>query len=307
MRCLTCLSVAVGAALVAPVAASAHGDRVPVDQLASAWRFEAAPIAVALLALALFARAFVRLRRRGRADHANWHHATLFGAGVLVALLALVSPLDAIGEEYLLVAHMGQHQLLLDLSPALVMLGLRGPLGAFLIPPRVLRPLARNGAVRAAFRFLTRWQVALVAFVGSIAAWHVPGAYEAALEHQWLHDLEHLSFAFAGALLWLQIIDPGRRNELSRVGRVYLGLTVLAAVHLVVHPILLTGGVRYGVYAHQDERLLGLSATADQHWAAVLMTVEELLVLGTAILVLAWPLLLRLTSALPPSASRDPE
>lgn len=187
------------------------------------------------------------------------------------------------------------------------MLGLRGPLGAFLIPPRVLRPLAHSGAVRAAFRFLTRWQVALVAFVGSIAVWHVPGAYQAALEQQWLHNLEHLSFALAGALLWLQIVDPARRNELSRSGRVYLGLTVLAAVHLVVDPILLTDGVRYGVYAAQDERLLGLSATADQHWAAVLMTVEELLVLGTAILVLAWPLLLRLTSPSPSPSPPPPD
>lgn len=301
MRRLTFLPVAVGAALAAPAAASAHDDLVPVDQLAGAWRFEAAPIAVALLALVLFTQAFVRLRRRGRADHASWRHAALFGAGVAVAVLALVSPLDAIGEEYLLVAHMGQHQLLLDLSPALVMLGLRGPLGAFLLPAPLLGPLARNRAVRAAFRFLTRWQVALAAFVGSIAVWYVPGAYEAALEHQWLHDLEHLSFAVAGALLWLQLVDPARRNELSRAGRAYLGLAALGAVHLVVHPILLTGGVRYGVYARQDERLLGLSPSSDQHWAAVLMTAEELLVLGTAILVLAWPLLLRLTS---PAESR---
>ena len=137
-------------------------------------------------------------------------------AGVLLALGALVSPLDAIGEEYLLLAHMGQHQLLLDLSPALVLLGLRGPIGAFFIPARVLRPLAHNRAVRTAFHFLTRWWVALVAFIAAIAGWHVAAAYEAALEHQWIHDLEHLSFAVAGGLLWLQLVDPARREELSR-------------------------------------------------------------------------------------------
>lgn len=299
------LLLAAVTALTAPAAAEAHGGTVPVDRLAGAWRFEPALIAVALIALALFAQAFVRLRRRGRADHAGWRQAALFGAGVAIAVLALVSPLDTIGEQYLLVGHMGQHQLLLDLSPALIMLGLRGPLSAFLLPARVLRPLARSAAVRVAFRFLTRWQVALAAFVGAVAAWHIPGAYEAALEHRWLHNLEHLSFAVAGALLWLQLVDPARRGELSRLGRIYLGLTVLVAVHLVVHPILLTGGVRYGVYARQPVRLLGLSAAADQHWAAVVMTGEELLVLGTALVVLAWPLLRTVTGPLQPKPGSE--
>ena len=175
-------------------------------------------------------------------------------AGVLLALGALVSPLDAIGEEYLLLAHMGQHQLLLDLSPALVLLGLRGPIGAFFIPARVLRPLAHNRAVRTAFHFLTRWWVALVAFIAAIAGWHVAAAYEAALEHQWIHDLEHLSFAVAGGLLWLQLVDPARREELSRQGRALLALTVLLSVHLIVHPVLLSGGVRYKAYARPDEQ-----------------------------------------------------
>ena len=266
--------------------------------LPGAWRLEPVPIAAALLALALFAQAWLRLRRRGRSDHASLRHAVLFTAGVLVALGALVSPLDAIGEEYLLLAHMAQHQVLLDVSPALVMLGLRGPLGAFLLPAPVLRPLAHNAAVRAAFRVLTTWWTALAAFVAAVAAWHVPAVYEMALEHGWLHDLEHLSFAVAGALLWLQLVDPARRGHLSRASR-----AVLAVAHLIVHPILLSGGVRYGAYARQDERLLGLSALADQHWAAVLMTVEEVLVLGTAIVVLAWPALGGIGSPGSPEAS----
>lgn len=303
MRRLTLLTVAALAALAAPASAFAHGDAVPIDQLAGAWRFEAAPLAVSLAVLSLYAQAWLKLRRRGRADHASWQQAALFTGGVLLALGALVSPLDAIGEKYLLVAHMGQHQLLLDLSPALVMLGLRGPIGAFLIPAPVLRPLAHNGVVRDVFHFLTRWWVALIAFVTAIAAWHVPSDYKAALEHQWLHDLEHLSFAVVGALLWYQLVDPARREELSRKGRALLGIGVLASVHLIVHPILLSGGVRYAVYARQDERLGGISALSDQHWAAVLMTVEEVLVLGTAIVVVAWPLLLGLSS---PQAD-DPE
>ena len=292
MRRLTSLTVAALAALAVPASAFAHGDRVPIDGIPGAWRFETGPIVVSLLALALYGQAWLKLRRRGRADHATWGNAVLFTAGILLALGALVSPLDAIGEEYLLLAHMGQHQLLLDLSPALVMLGLRGPIGAVFIPAPLLRPLAHSRPVRAVFHFLTQWWVALVWFIAAIAAWHVAGAYEAALEQQWLHDLEHLSFAMAGGLLWYQLVDPARRSTLQRKGRSLLALTVLLSVHLIVHPILLSGGVRYGVYARQDERLFGLSALADQHWAAVLMTGEEVLVVGAALVILAWPLLL---------------
>lgn len=291
MRRLLSVTLALLVALASPAAALAHGDRTPIDELPGAWRFEVTPIVASLVVLALFAQAWLKLRRRGRSDHASWVHAVLFGAGVLLGLGALVSPLDAIGEEYLLVAHMAQHQLLLDISPALVMLGLRGPIGAFFIPAPVLGPLARNRGVRAVFGVLTSWWVALVAFVVTIAVWHVPSNYDAALRQQWLHDLEHLSFAVAGALLWLQIVDPARRGHLSRKLRALLVIGVLAAVHLIVHPILLSGGVRYSVYARQDERLGGISALSDQHWAAVFMTAEEVLVLGAAILVLVWPML----------------
>src|ERR687888_759180 len=96
------------ASLLAPSAALAHEDRVPTSQLASAWDAAPLPIAGAVVALALFAQAFVRLRRRGRADHATAGRAALYLAGIAVITLALVSPLDALGDEYLLFAHMGQ-------------------------------------------------------------------------------------------------------------------------------------------------------------------------------------------------------
>lgn len=54
------------------------------------------------LALVLFAQAFVRLRVRGRSDHASWRRLLLIGLGVTVLTLALVSVSDAIADEYVL-------------------------------------------------------------------------------------------------------------------------------------------------------------------------------------------------------------
>src|SRR3954447_18976494 len=202
-------------ALAAPAGGAAHGDRVPVSRLASAWEAAPLPIAGAVVALALFAQAFVRLRRRGRTDHAGWGRAVLYGAGVATITLALVSPLDAVGDEYLLFAHMGQHLMIGDVGPALVLLAIRGPLTFFLLPPPVLRAVAPIRPLRSFLTLLLRPKVAFCLWVAAMAAWHVPVSYDYAIAHPRVHDLEHLSFLVVGLLVWSQLIDPARRGALS--------------------------------------------------------------------------------------------
>src|SRR5439155_7288086 len=94
---------------------------VTAASIASEWEPAAGPIAAGAVALLLFALAFARLRRRGRRDHATWQHAAVFVLGVSLLVLALVSPLDAVGDDYLLSGHMLQHAILLDAGPALVL------------------------------------------------------------------------------------------------------------------------------------------------------------------------------------------
>src|SRR5207302_4388051 len=120
------------------------GDQVARSQLGWAWEAPALVVAAAGVTLALFYQAFVRLRRRGRSDHAGPARAALFVGAVGLAMLALVSPLDATGDGYLISAHMLQHLLIGDIAPALALVALRGPL-LFFFPPRpALRPAARR-------------------------------------------------------------------------------------------------------------------------------------------------------------------
>jgi hypothetical protein len=129
---VVCLSAA--AALVAAQPALADSGEVPVSQLGSAWDPAPPVVLGAGLALLLFMQAFVRLRRRGRADHADWSRPALFLLAVSIGMLALVSPLDAVGDSYLLSGHMLQHVLIGDAAPALALVALRGPLLFFLLP-----------------------------------------------------------------------------------------------------------------------------------------------------------------------------
>jgi len=78
------------------------------------------PVIAAALAALLFLQAVMRLRRRGRADRAGWDRIALFAAGLGLSLFALVGPLDRIADDKLLSAHMGQHVLIGDLGPSLM-------------------------------------------------------------------------------------------------------------------------------------------------------------------------------------------
>jgi putative membrane protein len=295
------LLAAAGVALGLPEAALAHGDRVPVSELGSAWDPAPAVIAAASLALALFVQAFVRLRRRGRADHAPWWRAVAFVLGLSLAVLALVSPLDAIGEEYLLSGHMLQHVLIGDASAALVLLAVGGPLLFFLLPAPVLGPLARFTPLRALLAFLARPAVAFGVWAAVIAVWHVPALYESALDHGWVHDLEHVSLVLAGFVMWYQLLDPARRGELSRSARLGLAVALFAAGQVLSSVLAFSGKVLYATYGLQDERLLGLSALTDQRLAGGVMMAEQAITLGTfaAFLLLAADQEARSTEELP--------
>src|SRR4051795_9440725 len=110
------------------------------------------------LAVVLFVQAFVRLRRR-RPEHAPWSRAVLYAPGLALLVLPLVSPLDHLGHDELLSAHMLQHVLIGDAAPALLLIAVRGPLLFFLLPPSVLRPLA---AFRPLRTFLSLLLIPLV-------------------------------------------------------------------------------------------------------------------------------------------------
>lgn len=285
------LGTLVLAAAASPSEAFAHGDKVPVSRLGSAWDASPLVLGLAALALVLFAQAFVRLRRRGRADHAPWSRALLFGSAVALATLALVSPLDPIGEEYLLSGHMLQHVLIADLAPALALLALRGPLTFFLLPPPALRFLAGLGPLRAGVRFLVRPWVALAAWGGVMLGWHLPAAYEATLHNRAVHDLEHGLFVLVGTLAWIQLIDPARHRRLRTAGRIGFALALLLIGHPIIDALFFDGTPAYPTYAGQDERLLGLTPLADQRLAAAVMFSEQLLTLGTCVAILLWPYL----------------
>jgi cytochrome c oxidase assembly factor CtaG len=244
------------------------------------WTFEPYQLVPLALITFLYAKRVRTLRRRGTPPP-TWRVA-VFGLGVFLLLLALASPIDAIGEEEFLFVHMVQHVLLGDLAPLCFVVGLTGP---------ILQPLLRFHAVNR-LRVLTHPLVALPIWAFNLAIWHLPFMYQAALHHNSIHAVQHLCFAVFGGLMWAPVVETlpgpewfGTGFKLGYIAVVRLFETVLGNVFLW------SGTVFYPFYIHEHPRW-GISALHDQALAGTVMMIEGSIVTLAA---LAW-LFLRLAA-----------
>jgi len=236
-----------------------------------------------LIGVALVGGAYLTRWRRVRAstprpgaDAPVWR-LCCFAGSLLVALIALISPVDALADQ-LFFMHMTQHMLLLDIVPILAILG---------FTKVILRPITRT--VRDVERRagpLAHPAFAVLLYVGVIWTWHVPAAYDFAVTHPTVHVLEHSTFLIAGGLYWWHLLSPIRaRLRLGGMGPVaYMGSTKLfvgaLGMGLAFAPVAL-----YPYYVHHA-RVWGISALDDQSIAGIVMAVEQSLVMGIALVVL---------------------
>ena len=178
-----------------------------------AWDLEPTVI-IGCAALLLAYLWMVRFRINGRTAY--------FASGVALMLLTLIGPLDFLGDNYLFSAHMLEHILLELAVPPLLLLGLPpGPVQSFLS--------GRSEFPAKAERFLRRPAVALLLAVGTFWLWHAPVLYNAALDHDWIHAVQHLSMLVTGTIYWWSIFTPLPSHRLSPVSAaVYIFIAMTA-------------------------------------------------------------------------------
>jgi cytochrome c oxidase assembly factor CtaG len=238
------------AAIVPPIAASLH----PAEM--------GPPIVAAVLYLVLYARRTATLARERRAV-APWRIASFTG-GVALLTAVQLGPLDQLADT-LLVAHMIQHLLIGDVASLLIVLGLTGPVLAPLLHMRPTRPL----------RVLASPVVALVLWTLNIYLWHVPFFYQAAINHDLVHALEHACMLWFGVLLWLALIGPlPKPSWFSGWGALGYVIAVRFAGAVLANVLIWSQTVLYPVYRATDAAR-GLSPLSDQNLAGGVMMVEE--------------------------------
>jgi putative membrane protein len=238
------------------------------------WSFDPAPLIPVAVFVYFYTRRFIAARKEAGGRGAGPLQAGCAIAAVLVLLIALVSPVDRLGEDYLFSMHMAQHILLGDIAPLLILLSLSRV---------IMRPLTRRLMnVERALGPLAHPATGIAVWVFFIYLWHIPTMYDAALNHSGIHALEHACFFTGGIAVWWPLIQPvPMRRRLT-------GLSVFAYILVAKFSVGALGialtwshSVAYTYYEHVP-RIWGLSAVEDQNVGGAIMMVEQSIVLVIA-------------------------
>jgi cytochrome c oxidase assembly factor CtaG len=246
------------------------------------WPFE--PLVWVLVGLAAWA--YLRGARRVPGWPAVRRLHWLAGLGVVV--LALASPVAAY-ETALFSVHMVQHVLLTMVAAPLLLLGAPVTLTLRATSPRARRRLTALMGSKVV-HMVTHPVVTWLFFVGIIVLTHFSDLYNASLENEWLHLLEHALYFGSAVLFWWPIIgvDPSGHRLAHPLRMIYLLLTmpVQAFVALAIYS---SGTVLYKHY-ETLQRSWGPNVLDDQRGAAVVMWVggDGLVLLSLALTILAW-------------------
>jgi cytochrome c oxidase assembly factor CtaG len=172
---------------------------------------------------------------------------------VLALALALIALVPGFWSRSF-AAHMGQHLLLNDAVPLLLLPALR-------------------------LRVLVHPALALPLWLADLYLWHVPATYDAALRHGALHWLAHLCLLGFGLAMWAPLLGSVRTPPSFGSGARLLYLAAMQVGALVLANVLLWWGAPlYDRYGLHDQRVGGGLLLVEG--SAIFVAVAAWLVLG---------------------------
>lgn len=252
--------------------AFAHHRDGPSDfhELRNDWVFEPGVVIPLVLSALVYAVGFARLRRASPRA-LNGTEAICFAAGWVVLAVALVSPLHPWGSV-LFSAHMTQHELLMLVAAPLLVLG-RPMIPLLWAIPRAgaigLSRLTKASWWRGPWTMITAPFLAWLIHAVVLWMWHIPALFQATLESEFVHALQHASFLGSALLFWWAVLH-GRQRAMGFGAAVLYMFTT--ALHSGLLGALLTfaGGVWYPIYS-DSTAAWGLTPLEDQQLGGLIM------------------------------------
>jgi cytochrome c oxidase assembly factor CtaG len=219
---------------------------------------------VALLAIATFAyfKRVNTLRSDPRRSVSKLRQFS-FASAVFVLVAEPLSPLGA-WSDLSFTIHMVEHLLIGDLAALLMVLGLTGPL---------IAPMMRNPVIDFV-RPLAEPIPALVFWIANLYFWHLPFAFNGALNSDVLHVIQHLCFFGAGFNVWMAVFGPLPKPEwFGNIAKlIYIVVQRMAGV-LLGNFFIFGGSAYYSAYLGVDNPL-GMTPAGDQSVAGAVMMAE---------------------------------
>ena len=226
------------------------------------WRLDPVVVGSALVALVAYLAGVSRyraLRRRA------WPRARTvwFVTAIVAGLVAIESPLDAAGDARF-APHMVQHLILTDVTAPLLLLGAPLLLVLSVAPNRVARRIV--GFLRSPVGRVLAFPVfTWIVFMLSLWLLHFTGFFEAALQNEPLHVLEHAIYLGTALLFWFPIIaigpSPWSHGALAFPLRLLYLLVAMPAEGMLGFTL---NSARHVLYPHYAAAGLGDQQTAGE-------------------------------------------
>ncbi|MBM6580744.1 cytochrome c oxidase assembly protein [Microvirga sp. BT689] len=288
------------ATILLDIPAAAHGT-APHDagNLWHAWHADPLITVPLTASCLLFIRGVLHLRRDlGRLRPGfGIRQIVCFSLGIMVLVIALLSPLEALSTT-LLSAHMVQHILLIAAAPPLLVLGKPEVAWLWVLPAHWRRGLARHGPTRSVLSALSpcaRPIPAALIHMATLWIWHSPLLFDAAVASDKLHWLEHVLFFGTAVLFWRAVVKAHSGREAAAAALIACFITLLQSGLLSA----LLSFAREALYHAPDTLEWGLTALEDQQLAGAIMSLPMCAIYLAAGLIMA----LRLLT--PPGAERS--
>jgi cytochrome c oxidase assembly factor CtaG len=182
----------------------------PARQIFADWSLPIWPTLSILLTAIIYIRGWRAIRKTRRAQFTDLRLMS-FLSGLALLWIATASPLDGFADT-LLTVHMVEHLLLMSAIPMLLLYGL--PIVPLLrgLPTPIRRwianPLIRTAPLRRFAHWLVTPAIAWLLMNLGYLGWHIPAAYDLALENETIHGVEHLCFLVTSLLFWWTILRP---------------------------------------------------------------------------------------------------
>ena len=194
---------------------------------------------------------------------------TAYLAGLAVLAVALLSPVDTVGDE-LFWLHMVQHLLLTLVVPPLLVWSRPAVILMWAFPQQLRRRISRvwnRSGLGAVVRVLHAPALVWVLFTGTFIGWHLPGPFQLALDHRGVHEAEHLSFFVTALLFWTVVIAPSTRGRLGYGARLLFLLTngvltgfpgaLMVLAPRTLYPIQALRSPEWGLTGLEDQQIAG--------------------------------------------------
>lgn len=233
-------------------------------------------------------------RRTGPRSAGSAAHAAAFYSGLLVIVVALVSPVAYWAERYIWIRSL-QDVLLAFGAPSLIVLAapwlaLRRGADVWLrraasATERPDTPGAGRDSAPSGWSW-TAWPVVVtVVFNVCWLGWHLPGAYDAARLYPAVQAAEVISYLGLGIVFWLQIFGSAPFTpRFAPLPRLALAMATFVCVSLLSMVLIFGSAVLYPGYRGTAHRVI--SIVTDQQVGGALMWAVALVPFGIAVIAL---------------------